>query len=193
MTQTALPITQAGVSDLADFASHVVRHLGESGVAGSPHFSPVWDVDHGDVMRDTERRWLTPTHQPGWGRSWLVWTHRWTSPTEPRPRVIGHLELRGGLVTSALHRAELSLGIEAAFRGKGAGRSLIATAIEWARAGPELAYVDLRVFSENVTARALYEKLGFRQAGVIEDAFRMRDGSSIDDVLMTMRIDRDST
>jgi RimJ/RimL family protein N-acetyltransferase len=184
MTEPRLPITAAGTSDLSDFAAHVVRHLAESGVGGSPHFSPVWEVDRADVMRETERRWLTPAHQPGWGRSWLVWTHRWTSPSEPRPRVIGHLELRGGLVSSALHRAELSLGIEAGFRGRGAGRVLVETALEWAHdAG--LAYVDLRVFAGNAPARALYAKLGFREIGTIQDAYRMRDGTSVDDVLMT--------
>lgn len=187
MTSAELPITVAGTSDLSDFASHVVRHLAESGGPGSLHFSPVWEVDKTDVMRETERRWLTPTHQPGWGRSWLVWTHRWTSPTEPRPRVIGHLELRGGLVSSALHRAELSLGIEAPFRGKGAGRALVETALAWAREAG-LVFVDLRVFAANAPARALYDKLGFREIGTIQDAYRMRDGTKVDDVLMTIRL-----
>ncbi|MBL9022253.1 MAG: GNAT family N-acetyltransferase [Myxococcales bacterium] len=188
MTGTELPITVAGTSDLSDFASHVVRHLAESGTSGSPHFSPVWEVDRADVMRETERRWLTPPHHVGWGRTWLVWTHRWMSPAEPRPRVIGHLELRGGLVASALHRVELSLGIEAEFRGRGAGRSLIEAALAWSRANEALAYVDLRVFAENTRARALYEKLGFREIATIRDAFRMRDGTRVDDILMLLEL-----
>ena len=188
MTTTALPITVAGASDLSDFASHVVRHLAESGSAGSTHFSPVWEVDWNDVLRETERRWITPAHHPGWGRTWLVWTHRWTSPSEPRPRVIGHLELRGGPVSSALHRAELSLGIEAPFRAKGAGRALIEGAIAWARTNESLVHLDLRVFAENAQARALYRKLGFREVATIRDAYRMRDGTSVDDVFMTLAL-----
>ncbi len=183
-----LPITAAGISDLGDFASHVVRHLGESGSPGDTHFSPVWDVERGDVMRDSERRWRTPTHHPGWGRAWLLWTHRWDDPSQPRPHVVGHADLRGGANPAAIHRAEISVGIEAAYRGRGAGRALMEAALAWSRTVPLLAFVDLRVFSPNAVARGLYEKLGFREIGVVRDAYRMRDGTRIDDVAMTLAL-----
>lgn len=102
--------------------------------------------------------------------------------------MIGHLELRGGPVSSALHRAELSLGIEAPFRAKGAGRALIEGAIAWARTNESLVHLDLRVFAENAQARGLYRKLGFREVATIRDAYRMRDGTSVDDVFMTLEL-----
>lgn len=181
-----LPITAAGLSDLGDFGAHVVRHINESETRGGIHFSPVWDVERADVMRETERRWRTPPHQAGWGRTWLLWTHLWDDPTQPRPQVIGHVELRGGVVPSAMHRAELSVGIEAPYRGRGAGRLLMSAAVAWSRTITGLAFVDLRVFAANQVARALYRKLDFVEIGVVRDAYRMRDGTSIDDVLMTL-------
>jgi RimJ/RimL family protein N-acetyltransferase len=185
-TQPARPITAAGLSDLADFSAHVVRHIAESETKGGIHFSPVWDVDRSDVMRETERRWRTPPHQPGWGRAWLLWTHVWNDPSEARPQVVGHVELRGGVVPSALHRVELSVGIEAPYRGRGAGGALMRSAIAWTREIASVAFVDLRVFAPNVAARALYRKLGFDEIGVVRDAYRMRDGTSIDDIFMTL-------
>jgi RimJ/RimL family protein N-acetyltransferase len=184
----AMPVTFAGRSDAGDFASHVVRHIAESGHAAEQHFSPVWGLDRGEVAAESERRWATPVHQPGWGRAFLLWAHAWSDPSRPRPTIVGHVELRGPLVASALHRAELSIGIEAPYRGRGHGRGLIGSAIEWARTTNQILYLDLRVFSHNAHARALYERFGFERAGAIEDAFRMLDGTRVDDVLMVKRL-----
>jgi RimJ/RimL family protein N-acetyltransferase len=49
-------------------------------------------------------------------------------------------------------------------------------------------WVDLGVFSDNVKARRLYERLGFEQVGLVRDAFRLTDGTSLDDVLMVKRL-----
>ncbi len=187
-----LPITGAGISDLTDFAGHILRHVAESGTSGSVHFSPVWDLDRSHVMRETERRWRTPPHHCGWGRAWLLWTHAWNDPSEPRPVVVGHVELRGSPIVAALHRAELSIGVEAPYRGRGGARALMSAAVAWARDLEGLCAVDLRVFAHNEVARALYRAVGFQQVGLVRDAYRMRDGTSVDDVLMTLDVARPS-
>ena len=81
----------------------------------------------------------------------------------------------------------MGIGIERAFRGQGLGRKLMETAIEFARETPSIEWVDLRVFSHNLNARALYQALGFVEVGVVRDRVRI-EGESIDDVMMTLNV-----
>ena len=100
------------------------------------------------------------------------------------PRVVGHSELRGPNVETALHRALFSIGIERDHIGSGHGRQMMEMALGWALHEPSLEWIDLRVFSENTPARALYAKLGFVEIGTCRDAFRMDDGTHIDEIHM---------
>ena len=79
------------------------------------------------------------------------------------------------------------MGIVAPFRGKGGGRRLMSAALAWARAQPQIAWVDLGVFSANHRARALYDKFDFVEIGVRRDAFRV-DGDVVDDIEMTLSV-----
>jgi len=178
--EAARVIRAARHSDAGDFASHLVRHLAESGAKGGLHFAPVTDLDRSEVRQETERRWATPLTQPGWGRVWILQTS--SSP------VVGHVELRGSLLAAGLHRAELSIGIEAAHRGRGEGQRLTHVALAFAVDCPILEWIDLRVFANNEPARRLYRGLGFSQTGFVSAAFRMTDGTAIDDVLMAKRL-----
>lgn len=174
-------------SDLAAFSRHVRRHMAESGRDGDPHFAPVQDLDEIDVTLASERRWSLPTDVPGWGRCWIGALPVAEGPPGPSERVVAHAELRGGSVPSALHRAELSLGVERAHRGAGLGGDLARLALSWAR-DQGLAYVDLRVFAHNHPAQRLYRRLGFVEVARFHDVFRMPDGAVVDDVAMTLRL-----
>ena len=169
------PIT---LSDPLTLASHIVRHYEESGRDGQHHFSPVWGLERSWVADALERRLRTPTSVPGWGRGFAV---------HDEGRIVGHAEIRGGVVTAALHRAEFSVGLELPYRRLGLGRTLTERAIGLARE-LGLAWVDLRVFAHNTPARRLYASLGFVEIGTFTDAFRMHDGAPVDDVAMVLRL-----
>lgn len=179
-----LDVVAARHSDSGDFASHLVRHLAESG-AGGVHFAPVTHVSRDEVRHESERRWSTQLTEPGWGRVFLL-------VKRDRPngwdRVVGHAELRGGLLHSNLHRVDFSIGIEEPYRAGGQGARLAEAALTFAYRSVQIAYVDLRVFAKNERAKRLYERLGFVEVGRIDDAFRMADGTSIDDILMVRRL-----
>lgn len=188
--ETISEVRAARASDAFDFAAHIARHLAESGAQGNIHFAPVTVVSRDDVVRESERRWATALTQPGWGRVWILVVDPPLDmkPWETTPRVVGHVELRGSLVHSGLHRAEMSIGIEAAHRGNGNGQRLAEVALRYARDIGRFAFLDLKVFSHNERARRLYTRLGFREVGKVEDAFRMADGTKVDDIMMVKRL-----
>lgn len=88
---------------------------------------------------------------------------------------------------TAVHRIKLGMGIKGSFRSQGLGARLLTTALEWLRSQNKIEWVDLTVFSENIAARKLYKKFGFKETVVIKDAFRV-DGQSIDDIQMVLSL-----
>lgn len=177
----------ARASDAVDFATFLIRHLAESGTPGTPDFAPMREASRTDVIRENERKWATPLSAPAWGRTFLLWDREPRAIALKAAHVVGYVELRGAYAPAAGHRAELSIGMDAPYRGQGWGRRLMETAIAFAREVPQIAYVDLRVFAGNPRARALYQKMGFVEVGYIPDAFRFPEGS-VDDIPMVLRL-----
>jgi ribosomal protein S18 acetylase RimI-like enzyme len=73
------------------------------------------------------------------------------------------------------HVGEVAIVVSNMARGVGAGRALMETAVEWARA-VGLAKLELSVFSGNQRAIALYRRIGFSDEGLRRAAVRMPDG-----------------
>jgi RimJ/RimL family protein N-acetyltransferase len=160
---------------------HGERHFLESGRDGQIIFSPGRSPKHSfdRFSDDSEEKWEKSPTELGWGRTWIL---------ENEERVLGSVELQNHLfLKSALHRSILTIGLEAEARGKGFGRLLLQTAIDWALTIPSLAWVQLYVFEHNLPAVKLYESVGFRSVGVMSDLFRL-DGRSIDDMEMVLRL-----
>ncbi len=74
-----------------------------------------------------------------------------------------------------------SLWLDPAARGRGLARSLVATAVDWAR-GQRVRTITLRVATGNAPARAVYESLGFVEASEPQTA----DGR--DEVAMSLSV-----
>lgn len=162
------------------FVDHIARHLAESGQPGTPHFAP---IDVASFQRDDPRgrtlaRWQKPLTGTGWERAWGVFANE---------KVVGHLDLQCGHLTTAQHRVFLGMGLEAHARGKGFGRKLLSQALEWCAQQSGIDWMELRVFANNEPAIALYKSLGFNEDGRVPDMFRIH-GTSIDDVYMSRRV-----
>lgn len=157
--------------------AHFDRHKRESGVDGN-YFMPFAPNDPEGPKGISVASARLPLSEPGWQR-WFY------AEDEATGRIIGHVNLKQDGLRAALHRCELGIGIEAAYRGAGLGRQLMLTAIEFARAEPGLQWIDIRVFASNTRARRLYQSLGFVEIGEVKDRFRI-DGVSISDVLMVL-------
>ena len=81
------------------------------------------------------------------------------------------------------HRAYLGISIQQAYCNQGLGSMMMACALQYAK---QIGYeqVELGVFSDNNSALHLYEKLGFTRYGIHPRAFRLKDGTYRDEVLM---------
>jgi len=80
-------------------------------------------------------------------------------------RVVGTLSLEPSRHRKSAHVAELGMSVRKGWRRHGIGRLLARTAIDAARAAPELRRISLRVFATNDAALALYHALGFEIEG----------------------------
>lgn len=85
----------------------------------------------------------------------------------------------------------LGMAVVAAHRGRGVGRALVASCIDWAR--DQLCHkVVLEVWPHNVRARRLYEWAGFQEEGYLKRHYRRRNGALWDAVTMGLVLDTTS-
>ena len=83
------------------------------------------------------------------------------------------------------HRGDLSIAIRRDYRGKGIGTALLEQTIQRCRGKFEA--LELTVFSNNLTAKKLYEKFGFEPIGVRPRAVKRGD-AYFDEELMTLAL-----
>lgn len=85
------------------------------------------------------------------------------------------------------HRAQFGISIEQEYWNAGLGTILIEEALAAARdMGCE--QMELGVYSDNGRARALYRKLGFEEWGAIRNAYRLKDRTYCDEIIMGRRL-----
>lgn len=170
-------VRMATQNDLESLIDHDIRHLREPGHNAKPAhpFASDYPFDKEKMMEIREKAWSTELGETQWGRSFLLIENN---------KIQGHLNLKNAF-HATLHRAELGMGIEAPFRGRGGGKLLMKTALLWAREQEFLEWIDLSVFAHNAPARKLYESFGFCEICTVKDLIRV-DGLSIDDVKMTL-------
>lgn len=103
-------------------------------------------------------------------------------------RVVGYVMLHESIpLASHSHVLEINgLAVDPAHQGHGVGRRLVQEAKREAqRRGARK--LSLRVLSQNVSARRLYESSGFAVEGVLKAEFVLQ-GQLIDDVLMAWHL-----
>lgn len=93
-----------------------------------------------------------------------------------------------GAATKFWHRGSVGIALKKKVWGLGLGRILMEEALKQA---PKLGYeqVELGVAEGNDRALVLYKKLGFVESGRIHKAFKYKDGSCRDEILMYVEVD----
>jgi len=101
--------------------------------------------------------------------------------------LVGYLTARGGAARRNRHAAEIVIAILDGYRGMGIGSRLFGALEEWAR-GAGVSRLSLGLMAGNVHAKALYEKMGFREEGLRHRAFFLQ-GRYVDEILMYKLLD----
>jgi putative acetyltransferase len=97
-------------------------------------------------------------------------------------RVVGNCDISRRRLTDVRHTGLFGIVILDGYRGIGIGQMMIKTALEEAlRGGVWL--VELEVFAINEAAIHVYEKLGFKRAGVVPGKM-LRNGRLLDEIHM---------
>ena len=122
---------------------------------------------------------------------------KWLTALEEDPREFGiSVFCEGGLVADCCvttlrnlgkfrHRATFGISIRKDFWGVGIGSLLLAEAVRTARENG-FEQLELGVFSDNPRAIHVYEKAGFQKCGVLPRAFKLKDGTYRDEVMMVL-------
>lgn len=174
-----MQIRLATMDDILDLVDHDLRHMREPGHDGqlAHPFPPDYPWDKEKRLTEKLNSFPKNIDEEGWQRSFIV-THD--------DLIVAHLNLKNNF-EGMLHRAQLGMGIEAHYRGKGLGKKLLQFAIDWAKDQPTLEWIDLSVFAHNLPARKLYSSVGFEEIATYKDKIRV-NGHSIDDVSMTLKL-----
>lgn len=81
------------------------------------------------------------------------------------------------------HRAAFGISIKEKYWNRGIGSALIKEVIKMAvTMGYE--QIELGVFDDNIKAQRLYEKFGFNEWGRVKNAYKLKDGSYRDEIVM---------
>jgi putative acetyltransferase len=105
---------------------------------------------------------------------------------EAEGQIVGHGLLDPLPFASVRHVVHLTLAVHPAWQGRGVGRALLGSLIEWARAAPAVEKIELHVRSSNRAAQALYRKLGFAEMGRWRHRVKIAPDQYLDDVAMEL-------
>ena len=88
------------------------------------------------------------------------------------------------------HRANVAIALLKEFWNQGIGTRMFEEMIRIAEQNPNILQMELEYVEGNQRARALYEKMGFRIAGIKPNAIRLRDGTLLNEYYMIREIRR---
>ncbi len=102
---------------------------------------------------------------------------------------VAYLTIRPRSQSRLRHTSDLNMGVAQASRGLGLGKLILRTGLEHASASPELEIVYLMVWSDNLPAVRLYERMGFETLTVLSRDAKI-DDSYRDGLLMRKFVDK---
>lgn len=97
--------------------------------------------------------------------------------------IVGNLGLTRLTRARRAHVGELGMGVRDAWQGKGVGTALMKAAVDLADNWLGLRRLELRVYTDNARAIALYRKFGFEVEGT-HRAYSIRNGAYVDSLSM---------
>uniref|UniRef100_UPI003B593793 GNAT family N-acetyltransferase n=1 Tax=Shewanella gaetbuli TaxID=220752 RepID=UPI003B593793 len=110
--------------------------------------------------------------------------NQYTLVAETEGKVVGHVTLFLTNKVRDKHTASIAIAVHPEKHGQGIGKALMHEAINQADNWLNLVRVELEVHSDNLSAKALYQKVGFEVEGV-KRLSTYKNGEYVDMVLMS--------
>ena len=105
-------------------------------------------------------------------------------------KVAGNCHVRWSKSIKTGHRASIGIALLKEFWNQGIGTMMFKEMIRIAEENPNILQMELEFVEGNRRARALYEKMGFRIAGIKPNAIRLKDGTLLNEYYMVREIRR---
>ena len=112
----------------------------------------------------------------------------YTGVAEDEGKILGLYILHPNNVGRCGHIANASYGVSSNTRGKHIGEKLVIDSIKQAKLASFKILQFNAVVVSNIHARNLYERLGFKQLGVIPSGFRLKNGKYEDICIYYLKI-----
>ena len=105
-------------------------------------------------------------------------------------KVTGNCQIVWSRNIKTRHRASVAIALLKEYWNQGIGTRMFQELIRIAEANEQILQMELEFIEGNTRARALYEKMGFRIAGMKPDAVRLKDGTLLNEYFMIRKIMR---
>ena len=109
---------------------------------------------------------------------------------EVEGRIAGNCAITFGSRIKARHKASVAIALLKDYWSLGIGTRMFEEMIRMAEEREGILQMELEFIEGNARARALYEKMGFRITGIHPDAVMLKDGTLLNEYLMTRKIRR---
>ena len=102
----------------------------------------------------------------------------------------GNCHIRWNNTIKTGHRAGIGIALLRDYWNQGIGTRMFREMIRIAEENENLLQMELEFVEGNARARALYEKMGFRIAGIRPNAIRLKDGTLLNEYYMVRELKR---
>ncbi|GAB6988280.1 GNAT family N-acetyltransferase [Paenibacillus pini] len=109
---------------------------------------------------------------------------------EVQGEVVGLLDFNNGHKRRMVHTGEFGMSVRYDHRGRGIGKVLLRSLIDWATENPLIEKVNLDVFATNDRAISLYQSMGFIQESFRKNHIKLGDGEYIDLIGMGLILEK---
>ena len=173
-------IVEARLADFEFFFEYLGMQLLDNASNDSPLFQPI-AKEHCQVSEQLQSKFRdgfeSRVGQPGWRKLWLV--------KDASGHILGHIDLRHHSGEYSFHRVLLGMGIDRRVRKQGLGIKLIESVIQFCQETNGIDWLELNGLSNNLPAKHLYLKCGFKVIGEMSDCYRI-DGESVSEITMML-------
>ncbi|WP_429028719.1 GNAT family N-acetyltransferase [Aeromonas media] len=162
------------------FAPSLGVQLLENASDNSPLFQPI-PKDHCKVSEQLRTKFRdgfgVSIGKPSWRKLWLA--------KNSSSHILGHIDLRHYSGEYNTHRVLLGMGVKNNARMQGLGIKLLESAFRFCQETDSIDWLDLNVLSNNIPAKSLYLRCGFKIIGEVSDFYRI-DEESVSETTMTL-------